>query len=156
MTATTLTAPTVTPTDATHRARTAEPRTTSGRRIWRTGAHRGPAVAAVGDHRHRRHRARGRRVARQSRGKAIPLLGFAQMTFVAAMIGTLLAVVLSHRRATRPHHTFVVTTLVLTALSIVPDVLADAAASTRLTLALTHVVAAAIVIPALAFRALND
>ena len=43
-------------------------------------------------------------------------------------------------------------TLLLTALSIVPDVLADAQVSTRLTLALTHVVAAVIVIPALASR----
>jgi hypothetical protein len=35
---------------------------------------------------------------------------------------------------------------------LIPDVLADAQVSTRLTLALTHVVAAAIVIPALAAR----
>ena len=47
---------------------------------------------------------------------------------------------------------FVVTTIVLTAMSIVPDVLADAQTATRLVLALTHVVAAAIVIPALASR----
>lgn len=65
--------------------------------------------------------------------------------------GTVLAVVLS-RRATRPQRTFVVTTVVLTALSIIPDVLADASTSTRFTLALSHVVAAAIVIPALASR----
>ena len=52
----------------------------------------------------------------------------------------------------RPRRTFVSTTLVLTALSFVPDVLADAQASTKLTLMLTHVVAAAIVIPALASR----
>ena len=84
-------------------------------------------------------------------GKAIPLAGFAQLTFVATMIGTLLAAVFA-RRATRPRYTFVVTTLALTALSIVPDVLADAQVSTRLALALTHIVAAAIVIPALASR----
>jgi peptidoglycan/LPS O-acetylase OafA/YrhL len=56
------------------------------------------------------------------------------------------------RRARRPQHTFVVTTVALTALSIVPDALADATTGTRLTLALTHVIAAAIVIPALARR----
>jgi hypothetical protein len=84
-------------------------------------------------------------------GKPIPLAGFAQITFVATMIGTLLAAVYA-RRAARPRHTFVVTTLVLTALSLIPDVLADAQVSTRTTLALTHVVAAAIVIPALAAR----
>jgi len=48
--------------------------------------------------------------------------------------------------------TSVVTTIALTLLSFVPDLLADAHVSTRLTLALTHVVAAAIVIPALASR----
>jgi hypothetical protein len=56
------------------------------------------------------------------------------------------------RRATRPQRTFLVTTIALTLLSFVPDVLADAHASTRLTLALTHIVAAAMVIPALASR----
>ena len=84
-------------------------------------------------------------------GQAIPLPGFAQMTILGATIGTLLAAVFA-RRATRPERSFVVTTIALTVLSIVPDVLADAHASTRLTLALTHVVAAAIVIPALASR----
>jgi hypothetical protein len=56
------------------------------------------------------------------------------------------------RRANQPRRTFVRTTIALTLVSIVPDVLADAHTSTRLTLALTHVVAAAIVIPALASR----
>jgi hypothetical protein len=84
-------------------------------------------------------------------GEAIPLVGFAQLTFVASIIGTVLAVVMS-RRAGRPRHTFVTTTVVLTLLSIVPDVLADAQTATRVALALTHVVAAAIVIPALASR----
>jgi peptidoglycan/LPS O-acetylase OafA/YrhL len=84
-------------------------------------------------------------------GKSIPLLGFAQLTLVASIIGTLLAVVLSHR-VRRPQHTFVVTTVALTLVSIVPDVLANAQTATKFALALTHVVAAAIVIPALASR----
>ncbi len=84
-------------------------------------------------------------------GKAIPVLGFAQLTFVAAIIGTVMAVVMS-RRASRPRRLFVITTLALTAVSIVPDVMADAHVSTRLVLALTHVIAASIVIPALASR----
>jgi hypothetical protein len=84
-------------------------------------------------------------------GESIPLVGFAQLTFVATIIGTVLAAVMS-RRANRPAQTFVATTLVLTAMSIVPDVLADAQTATRFALALTHVVAAAIVIPALASR----
>jgi hypothetical protein len=41
---------------------------------------------------------------------------------------------------------------VLTALTFVPDVLADASASTRIALVVSHVLAAAIIIPALASR----
>jgi Family of unknown function (DUF6069) len=84
-------------------------------------------------------------------GEPIPLLGFAQLTFVASLIGTVLAVVMS-RRASRPRHTFVTTTLLLTMFSIIPDAIADAQTATRVVLALTHVAAAAIVIPALASR----
>ena len=83
--------------------------------------------------------------------QAIPVIGFAQLTFVAAIIGTVMAVVMSHR-ARRPRHTFVASTIALTALSIVPDVTADAHTATKFVLALTHVVAASIVIPALASR----
>jgi hypothetical protein len=43
-------------------------------------------------------------------------------------------------------------TVALTALSIVPDVIADATVGTKFVLALTHVVAAAIIVPALACR----
>ena len=118
-------------------------------RVWRTGVAAGAAAsvatfatAAV---------AQGLDVSLKVSDKAIPLVGFAQLTFVFSLIGTILAVVLS-RRANRPRHTFVATTIALTALSMVPDLLADAQTATRLTLALTHVVAAAIVIPALASR----
>jgi hypothetical protein len=84
-------------------------------------------------------------------GEAIPLVVFAQLTFVASIVGTVLAVVMS-RRTGRPRHTFLTTTMVLTLVSIVPDVLADAQTATRVALALTHGIAAAIVIPALASR----
>lgn len=84
-------------------------------------------------------------------GKAIPVIGFAQLTFVAAIIGTVMAAVMS-QRARRARHTFVTATIALTALSLVPDVTADAHTATRLVLALTHVVAASIVIPVLASR----
>jgi hypothetical protein len=122
---------------------------TTPKHAWRTGMLAGvtasvatSAVAAG---------ARALDVSLKVGGQAIPVVGFAQLTFVASIIGTILAVVLS-RRANRPKRTFVVTTMALTVLSVVPDVLADAHASTRFTLALTHVVAAAIVIPALASR----
>jgi hypothetical protein len=84
-------------------------------------------------------------------GESIPLLGFAQLTLVAAVIGVVMASVMA-RRAVHARHTFVSTTLALTALSFVPDVLADAQTATKITLILTHVAAAAIVIPALASR----
>jgi peptidoglycan/LPS O-acetylase OafA/YrhL len=125
------------------------PVTSTTKQLWKTGAVAGfgaaaatSAAAVV---------ARACDVSLKVSGQAITVIGFAQLTFVAAIIGTILAVVLSHR-ATRPARTFVATTLALTAASIVPDVLADAHRSTRFTLALTHVIAAAIVIPALASR----
>lgn len=66
---------------------------------------------------------------------------------VEPMVGLLLALVLT-RVARHPRAAFVCTTVVLTALSMVPDVLADATSATKALLMLTHVVAAAIVIPA--------
>ena len=119
------------------------------KRLWKTGAVAGVSAAAATTA--AAALAQAADVSLKVAGKAIPLAGFAQLTLVASVIGTVLAVVLS-RRATRPRHTFVVTTLVLTALSIIPDVFAQAAISTRVVLALTHVVAAVIVIPALASR----
>ena len=84
-------------------------------------------------------------------GEAIPLFGFAQLTAIFSLIGVALAVVLA-RRAASPRRSFVRTTVGLTVLSLVPDVLADAAWDTRVLLMVTHVVAAALVIPALASR----
>jgi len=84
-------------------------------------------------------------------GEQIPLAGFAQMTLVATVIGIVIARVLS-TRARHPRRTFVVATVALTAVSLAPDVLADATTASRLVLGLTHLVAAAIVIPTLAKR----
>jgi len=84
-------------------------------------------------------------------GAPIPVSGFATLTAIFSVVGLGLALVLA-RRASRPRTAFVRATIVLTALSLVPDVLANAAASTKLLLMLTHLVAAAIVIPAIARR----
>jgi len=85
-------------------------------------------------------------------GEPIPVLGFANLTFICVALGYLLAIAV-RRWAARPRHTFVVTTLGLTALSFLPDLMVpDTAPSTRLVLMATHVVAAAIVIPAIASR----
>jgi Family of unknown function (DUF6069) len=84
-------------------------------------------------------------------GAPIPLSGFAVLTAIFSVVGLVLALVLA-RAVRRPRTAFVRTTLVLTALSLVPDVLVDASPATKLLLMLTHVVAAAIVIPAIARR----
>ncbi|SPT59653.1 DUF6069 family protein [Actinomadura madurae] len=84
-------------------------------------------------------------------GKPIPVPMFAVLTAFFSAVGLALALVLAHV-ARRPRTAFVRTTIALTALSLVPDVLADASAATRMLLMLTHVVAAAIVIPAVARR----
>lgn len=84
-------------------------------------------------------------------GEPIPLLGFTTVTLGATGIGFLLAF-LSLRFTSRPRRTFVVTTVVLTAASLIPDVITPMAGDTRAILALCHLVAAAIVIPAIASR----
>ncbi|MGW9210526.1 DUF6069 family protein [Embleya sp. NPDC055664] len=84
-------------------------------------------------------------------GSPIPVTGFAVPTAVFSLVGLALAAVLN-RRARTPRRTFVRTTVALTALSVVPDIIVDAAPSTKALLALTHLVAATIVIPALARR----
>ncbi|MET7426356.1 DUF6069 family protein [Dactylosporangium sp. NPDC005555] len=84
-------------------------------------------------------------------GAPIPVLGFAMLTVVFSAVGLLLAVVLAYK-ARHPRRAFIRTTVVLTVLSLVPDVTADAATATKALLMVTHLVAAAIVIPAVARR----
>lgn len=84
-------------------------------------------------------------------GAPIPVAGFGVLTAVFSLVGVVIAALLS-RFARRPRRTFVRTTVVLTVLSLVPDVIADAGAITKVLLMLTHLVAAAIVIPAVARR----
>ncbi|MDD7942782.1 DUF6069 family protein [Actinomycetospora lutea] len=84
-------------------------------------------------------------------GMPIPASGFAVLTAIFSVVGVVLALGLA-RWARRPRTTFVRTTVVLTVLSLVPDVVADASVTTKVLLMLTHVVAAAIVIPAVARR----
>ncbi|GIG87923.1 DUF6069 family protein [Plantactinospora endophytica] len=84
-------------------------------------------------------------------GAPIPVSGFGVLTAAFSLIGVVIAGLMS-RFARRPRRTFVRTTVVLTVLSLVPDVIADAGAATIALLMLTHLVAAAIVIPALARR----
>ena len=80
-------------------------------------------------------------------GEAIPLLGFAQVTFVATLIGVGLAAILRGRSVL-----FTCITVALTAASLIPPVLIDAGVSTKVLLIVTHLIAAAIVIPVVAKR----
>ena len=85
-------------------------------------------------------------------GAPIPVLGFGTLTALFSFVGLVLAAVLS-RTVRHARRAFIRTTVVLTALSLVPDLLvAGAAPATRALLMLTHLVAAAIVIPAVARR----
>jgi hypothetical protein len=117
--------------------------------LWKTGACAGAAAAAAtvsvaGA-------ASGMGVSLDIGGEAIPLIGFAQLTLICTFVGVLVARAIG-RRSSQPRTRLVTVTVALTALSLVPDLTAPAGASTKATLMLTHLVAAAIVIPALASR----
>lgn len=84
-------------------------------------------------------------------GVSIPASGFAVMTVIFSVLGVAIATVL-RRFARSPRTAWIRTTVTLTVLSFVPDLLADAAVATKVFLMVTHVVAAAIVIPAVARR----
>jgi len=84
-------------------------------------------------------------------GTEIQVPMFAVLTLLGAAIGALIATQFQ-KRASEPRRGFVLTALALTALSVVPDLTADATTATRLTLIGAHLVAAAVVIPALATR----
>ncbi|MER5624553.1 DUF6069 family protein [Streptosporangium sp. NPDC002544] len=85
-------------------------------------------------------------------GERIPLPGFTQLAFVFSVVGVALAA--SFRRwSDRPARAFVRTAVALLAVSLLPDFLVpDTDAATRVTLILTHIAVAAIVIPGLRSR----
>jgi Family of unknown function (DUF6069) len=81
-------------------------------------------------------------------GEVIPLAGFAQMTFLGAVIGGVILAVLN-RRSRSARRRFLQTAVALAALSCVPSVTWPDDAATKLALVALHVLAAAIVVPAL-------
>ena len=95
--------------------------------------------------------ARAADVSLEIKGEPIPVSGFAVLTFIGAMLGVGLAMLLS-RRAARPRLTFVRTTAVLTVASIVPDAFADTTPASKIVLAVAHLIAAAIIVPSIAAR----
>ena len=128
---------------------TPAPSATAGRSIWRTAGIAG-VVAAVAT----------TTIGGIAKAADVPLVlgelevqvpAFAMFTLIGAAIGGLLATQL-HKRAGQPRRTFLITTVVLTVLSFVPDLTAEATTATKLTLVGAHIVAAAVIIPALAGR----
>ena len=81
-------------------------------------------------------------------GEMIPLAGFAQMTFLGAVIGGALLAALN-RRGCATRRAFLQTSVALTALSCVPSIALPDDAATKLALVSLHVLAAAIIVPAL-------
>jgi MFS family permease len=82
-------------------------------------------------------------------GEQIPLLGFAQMTLVGAVLGGLIAGVLG-RFVARPRRWFVAAAVLLTVLSCVPPVVYPPDIATKAVLVAIHLIAALIVVPSLA------
>jgi uncharacterized membrane protein len=82
-------------------------------------------------------------------GEEIPVLGYGQMVVLWSIVGLVIARQMANR-AGHPRSTFVRTTVALTLLSCVPSVMTDATVATQAVLVLTHLVAAAVVIPRLA------
>ena len=82
-------------------------------------------------------------------GEMIPVLGFAQMTLLGAVLGGLLAAA-ANRYAARAQRSFVSAAVVLTALSCVPSLTMPPDTASRAVLVATHVLAAAIIVPVLA------
>jgi hypothetical protein len=87
-------------------------------------------------------------------GEMIPLLGFAQMTVLGAVIGGFVLAGLN-RWSTAPRRRFVQVAVTLTALSCAPSVAMPDGIATKLALVALHVLAAAIIIPVL-LRHAND
>ncbi len=80
--------------------------------------------------------------------EAIPLGGFTVVTGFFSLVGVVIAAVLL-RFSARPASRFVWTAVALTALSLAPPFLVGAAATTSVTLVALHLLAAAVMIPAL-------
>jgi hypothetical protein len=77
-------------------------------------------------------------------GEAIPIAGFATMTLLGAVLGVGLAIALKQRGR------FIAVCSVLTAASLIPSIAQPDDTATKVVLVLTHLVAAAVIVPMLA------
>jgi hypothetical protein len=82
-------------------------------------------------------------------GETIPLAGFAVVTGFFSMVGIVMAAALL-RWSAQPAKRFVWTASALTAISLVPPLLAGASMATTSTLLVLHLIAATVMIPTLA------
>jgi hypothetical protein len=85
-------------------------------------------------------------------GETIPLVGFAELTLVGAVLGGFIAAALN-RYSAQARRWFVWATVVLTALSCIPSVTLPPDVATKAILVAMHVLAALIIVPALARQA---
>jgi hypothetical protein len=85
-------------------------------------------------------------------GQMIPMAGFAQMTFIGAVIGGVIVAVLN-RCSSAPHQRFVQIAVALTALSCVPSIVMPPDVATKASLVGLHILAAVIIVPVLARHA---
>jgi len=85
-------------------------------------------------------------------GEMIPMLGFAQMTFIGAVLGGVILAVLN-RRSSSARSRFVQVAVALTVLSCIPSITLPDDAGSQIALVALHVLAAAIIVPVLARHA---
>ena len=83
------------------------------------------------------------------RPEHIPLLGYGTVILGSTLVGLLVATA-SARWARRPRLAFIITTLVLTAASFAFPAMSTATTATTVVLEITHVIAAALIITAIA------
>jgi magnesium-transporting ATPase (P-type) len=127
--------------------------TTSGRRMWAVGAAAAVvsalvvivfvAIAKAADV--------PMEVAENStkQPEQIPLAGYATVILVSTLIGLLLATAFA-RWAPRPRLTFVIVAVVLTVVSLAFPLTTEATTATKVILEITHLIPAALIIPAIA------
>jgi low temperature requirement protein LtrA len=80
--------------------------------------------------------------------ESIPVFAYFVSTMIGGAVGLFLLLALKRSGATKK--TFFIVTGVLTVISLIPPLMTDASPGTKIVLELLHVVAAAIIIPALA------
>jgi hypothetical protein len=82
-------------------------------------------------------------------GEAIPLGGFATMTLLGAVLGGIL-LALMNRYAGQPRRRLLQVAATLTALSCVPSLTSPPDTATKIALVVSHLLAAAVIVPVLA------